>query len=54
MGEKFDEMKGRAKEGVGEATDNEEMEREGKLDRAKAEAKEKVNKVTDKVKDALD
>ncbi len=52
MGEKFDEVKGRVKEGVGEATDNQDLENEGKVDRAKAKAKETVDKVADKIKDA--
>lgn len=54
MSDKFDEVKGRVKEGVGEATDNEELETEGKIDRAKAKAKETVDKVADRVKDATD
>ena len=51
MGEKFDEMKGRAKEAAGDLTDNERLEREGKVDQGKAEAKDVVNKVGDKIKD---
>lgn len=33
MGEKLDKAKGTIKENVGEATDNEDLEREGKMDR---------------------
>lgn len=44
-----EEWKGKAKEAVGDATDNESMEAEGKLDQAKAHAK----KVGDDVKDAF-
>jgi uncharacterized protein YjbJ (UPF0337 family) len=51
MGEKMDEMKGRAKEAAGDLTDNERLEREGKVDQGKAEAKGVVNKVGDKIKD---
>lgn len=51
MGEKMDEMKGRAKEAAGNLTDNERLEREGKVDQGKAEAKDVVNKVGDKIKD---
>jgi len=51
MGEKMDEMKGRAKEAAGDLTDNERLEREGKVDQGKAEAKDVVNKVGDKIKD---
>ena len=58
MGDKADEIKGRAKEAVGDLTDNEDMKREGKVDRTAATAKEKaedaVDKVRDKVKDVLD
>lgn len=51
MGGTFDEMKGRAKEAAGDLTDNERLEREGKLDQGKAEAKDVVDKVGDKIKD---
>lgn len=51
MGEKMDEMKGRAKEAAGNLTDDERLEREGKVDQGKAEAKDVVNKVGDKIKD---
>lgn len=53
MGEKFDDMKGRVKEGVGEATDNEDLEREGKIERTEAKVKDKVDEVADKVKSAF-
>jgi uncharacterized protein YjbJ (UPF0337 family) len=48
-----DEYKGRAKEALGDLTDDEELQREGKADQASSTVKEKVDKVTDKVKDAL-
>jgi uncharacterized protein YjbJ (UPF0337 family) len=58
MGEKFDDMKGRAKEAAGDLTDNKDLEREGKVDQGKAEVKEKVgnaaDKVGDKIKDITD
>jgi uncharacterized protein YjbJ (UPF0337 family) len=38
--EKWDQVKGKAKERVGEATDDEDLEAEGKLDQAKGKAKE--------------
>ena len=41
---------GKAKEGIGEATDNERLEAEGKRDQVKADAK----KIGDDVKDAFD
>lgn len=53
MGETFDEMKGRAKEAAGDLTDNNDLKREGKIDQATSEVKEKVGDIADKVKDAL-
>ncbi len=53
MGEKMDDLKGRAKEAVGDATDNNDMKREGKLDQGKAEVKDAVDKVGDKIKDII-
>jgi uncharacterized protein YjbJ (UPF0337 family) len=50
---KFDEMKGRAKEAVGDLTDDEDLEDEGKVDRASGAIKDKLDKGTDKVKDAV-
>ncbi|QPE04275.1 CsbD family protein [Microbacterium schleiferi] len=44
-----EELKGKAKEGVGDATDNEELEAEGKADQAKADLKQ----AGEKTKDAL-
>jgi len=53
-----DDIKGRAKEAVGDLTDDKDMKREGKVDRAAGSAKDKaedaVDKVRDKVKDVLD
>lgn len=48
-----DELKGRAKESVGDLTDDEKMKREGKTDQASASAKEKANRAVDKVKDTV-
>ena len=54
MGEgKFDEMKGRAKEAAGDLTDDDDLKDEGKIDRASGAIKDKVDKATDKVKDAV-
>jgi uncharacterized protein YjbJ (UPF0337 family) len=50
----IDEAKGRAKEAAGSLTDNDELRREGKGDQAKSSVKDKVDKVADKAKDALD
>ena len=53
MGERSDEIKGRAKEAFGDLTDDERMQREGKVDQAKSDAKEAANKVTDKIGDTI-
>ncbi|HEY8556230.1 MAG TPA: CsbD family protein [Actinomycetes bacterium] len=49
-----DDIKGRVKEAAGDLTDNEELKREGKVDRFTDSVKEKVEGAADKVKDALD
>lgn len=52
------DAKGKAKEGFGKATDNEQLEAEGKLDQGKASAKDKVedgkDAVAEKYNDATD
>ncbi len=48
-----DEAKGRTKEAVGALTDDRDLKREGKIDRAAGKAKDSVDKVADKAKDAL-
>ena len=53
MGETFDDVKGKAKEAFGDATDNKDLEREGKTDQVASDVKEKVGNVTDKVKDVI-
>jgi uncharacterized protein YjbJ (UPF0337 family) len=50
---KFDEMKGRAKEAVGDLTDDDDLKNEGKVDKASGSAKDKLDKAADKVKDAV-
>ena len=45
-----DEFKGRAKEAVGKLTDDHDLQREGKVDRAAGKAKETVDKVKEKAK----
>lgn len=49
-----DELKGRTKEAAGDLTDDDELKREGKFDRAKGKTKEKVDNAADKVKDWTD
>jgi uncharacterized protein YjbJ (UPF0337 family) len=53
MGEKIDEAKGRAKEAAGDLTDDKDLEREGKVDRAASDVKEKVSDVSEKVKEKI-
>jgi uncharacterized protein YjbJ (UPF0337 family) len=48
-----DEAKGRLKEAAGDLTDDDDLKREGKVDRAEGEAKQKVDEAADKVKDAI-
>ena len=52
--EKIDEFKGRTKEAVGDLTDDEGLQREGKVDQATATVKEKLGDAFDKAKDAVD
>ncbi|TWP50472.1 CsbD family protein [Lentzea tibetensis] len=47
---KADELKGKVKEGVGEATDDKGLEAEGRTDQAKGHLKESVEKVKDAFK----
>lgn len=49
----IDDIKGRIKEGIGEATDDKDLEREGKVDRATGAAKDKLEGASDKIKGAL-
>ena len=53
MGENIDEAKGRAKEAAGDLTDDDGLKREGKVDQAMSDIKEKVDDAADKVKDVL-
>ena len=53
MNEHIDEAKGRAKQAAGDLTDDEELKREGKIDRAVSSVKEKVDDAADKVKDKI-
>jgi uncharacterized protein YjbJ (UPF0337 family) len=46
---KLDEATGRAKEAAGSLTDDKDLKREGKADRAAASVKDGVDKVKDKL-----
>jgi uncharacterized protein YjbJ (UPF0337 family) len=48
-----DEVKGRLKEAAGDLTNDDDLKREGKVDRAEGTAKDKIDEVGDKVKDAV-
>ncbi|MDQ1402315.1 MAG: hypothetical protein QOG03_631 [Actinomycetota bacterium] len=51
---KKDDLKGRAKEAVGDLTNNDDLKREGKTDQFAGKAKEKVEQFEDKAKDVVD
>jgi uncharacterized protein YjbJ (UPF0337 family) len=48
-----DDAKGRVKEAAGSLAGDDDLKREGKVDQAGGKAKEGVEKITDKIKDAL-
>ena len=54
MGDKSDQVKGRAKEAVGSLTDDADLKREGRMDRIAGEAKEKLGHAKDKFEDVID
>jgi uncharacterized protein YjbJ (UPF0337 family) len=48
-----DDAKGRVKEAAGNLTGDKDLQREGKVDQAGGKAKDSIETLTDKVKDAL-
>lgn len=54
MGDRTDDLKGTAKEKVGQLTDDRDLEAEGKRDKAKGDVKGGVDKAADAVKDGVD
>ena len=48
-----DDAKGRVKEAAGNLTGDDDLKREGKIDKASGAAKDGVEKAADKAKDAL-
>lgn len=54
MGGKMDKVKGRLKETACDLLDEPQLKREGKKDRAKGSIKEGIDKVADKMQEALD
>ena len=53
MGSNKDELKGRVKEAAGDLTDDDDLEREGKVDKAVGSVKDAVDDAASKVKDAV-
>ena len=54
MPENFDEAKGRVKRAAGELTGDEDLKREGTVDKTAREAKEAVDKAADKAKQLME
>lgn len=54
MSGKFDQVKGHAKEAVGDLTGDDEMKTEGKADRATGKLKEKVDEAKDWVEEKVE
>ena len=52
--DKLDKVKGNIKETVGDATNNDNLEQEGKKDKASGKVKEVVDNVKDKASDVVD
>ncbi|MBM6014994.1 CsbD family protein [Staphylococcus epidermidis] len=52
--DKLDKVKGNIKETVGDATNNDNLEQEGKKDKASGKAKEVIDNVKDKASDVVD
>ena len=50
MAGELDETKGRFKEAAGDLTDDEEMKREGKIDKGTGKVKDAVDKISAKIK----
>ena len=50
----IDEAKGRAKQAVGDLTDNDDLRREGKVDEKSGQAKEMLGDLKDKADDTID
>jgi uncharacterized protein YjbJ (UPF0337 family) len=53
MAKNMDDLKGRAKQAIGDATDDKDMKREGAVDKATGAVKDKVEEGADKIKEHL-
>lgn len=49
----MDDAKGRLKEAAGDLKNDDDLKKEGKVDRAEGAAKEKLDEAADKVKDKI-
>ena len=54
MSGEMDQAKGRAKQAVGDLTDDKDLKAEGKTDEASGKVKEKFDDAVDSVKDKVD
>ena len=54
MAGKADQLKGKAKEAVGDLTGNKDLKSEGKADRRAGEAKEKVGDAREKIEEVIE
>ncbi len=54
IGDKAEELKGKLKAAVGDATDNRQMEAEGKVEEMSGKAKQETESVVDALRDAAD
>jgi uncharacterized protein YjbJ (UPF0337 family) len=50
MVDNADDLKGRVKEAAGDLTDNDDLQRDGKVDQGKGKVKDAVDNVADKFK----
>ena len=50
----IDEAKGKAKQAVGDLTDDDDLRREGKVDEKSGQAKEMLGDLKDKAEDTID
>ena len=54
MESKKDDLKGRVKEAAGDLTDDDDLKREGKADRAASSVKDKIEKAKEKGEELVD
>ena len=54
MVDNADDLKGRVKEAAGDLTDNDDLQRDGKVDQGKGKVKDAVDNVASKLKDAVE